>query len=333
MLLCGKDPKVLKLLVMKMHKASTPEASRLPTGNPNFRKRRREPSFECVICHIRFTKPWNLQSHIKLVHKSTQEYQSLIEAKAKEAASRWLTPGLPEVSYYGIRLFKTGDGTQYQCFACDEILPLKTRILITSSMWASTSSSIPLTFSNKFLKEHVDLVHKVLSKPEPKKKFTCPTRLKPFAHASALNAHKWSHFSKEERAEAISCGDLKVKKHPNKLKCPNCPKMFRAEKELNVHQKFAHNPLKKKKEEFKTLNKNTFSNYNIIVTKVPVLDNQTLFKCSTCNDFIWSQKEMQNACWLWADFYCNACFFLEYYYVVNISGHIIFWLCSIYLVY
>ncbi|CAL8121468.1 unnamed protein product [Orchesella dallaii] len=43
--------------------------------------------------------------------------------KVIEAATKWMTPGRPEVTHFGIRLIKIGDGKQYQCTHCGKVIP------------------------------------------------------------------------------------------------------------------------------------------------------------------------------------------------------------------
>ncbi|ODM89785.1 PR domain zinc finger protein 10 [Orchesella cincta] len=80
-------------------------------------------AFECLLCVRRLPDKKQFDQHIIEFHESNETYKALVDVKATEAATRWMTPGLPEVSYYGITLSKIGDGMEYQCSKCGKVLP------------------------------------------------------------------------------------------------------------------------------------------------------------------------------------------------------------------
>ncbi|ODM89377.1 PR domain zinc finger protein 5 [Orchesella cincta] len=222
--------------------------------------------------------------------KQQPELTPAEEEEKALAISRWLTPGRPEVFHHGVRLFKIGDGKQYQCSACETILLvtknhhknlIKAHVIKhhTDLYKCECGERFP---NNKSLQKHVNLVHNSIAVAQEKNIALvryCHVCRRPFENVNELKSHIWTHYSKEEREEALRSGG-KPETDPKSFHCDKCTFKFAKEKELLRHLKFAHDPASKKKEELKVLNEKTFSFHGVIITKIG--GDKIKYKCSKC---------------------------------------------------
>ncbi|ODM88407.1 Histone H2B type 1-P [Orchesella cincta] len=207
------------------------------------------------------------------------------------AIARWLTPGRPEIFHNGIRLSKIGDGRQYQCSACDAIIlctkpqhhqQLPKAHVITHHTDFHKCECGERFSNNKSLQKHVNLVHNSIAEEREKRIALvryCHVCRRPFEDVNELRSHIWTHYSKEEREEALARGE-KPEVEKKSFHCDKCTFKFAKEKELLRHLKFAHDPASKKKEELKVLNEKTFSFHGVIITKID--GDKIKYKCSKC---------------------------------------------------
>jgi len=165
------------------------------------------------------------------------------EQKKQQSLEQWRSLGYPEVSYYGVSLFKKPENNwEYHCSACTAIVPL--------------SNTNPVGHGP--LKRHIIKNHTNLHKcKECGERFGCKTA-------------RVAHFNKVHRSILI----------PNSL-CDLCGKLYKTKTNLKTHKEKMHNILfEKEKDRVLEVDKNNISYRGISLTRVD--EHKNLFKCSKC---------------------------------------------------
>ncbi|ODM93340.1 Hypermethylated in cancer 1 protein [Orchesella cincta] len=263
----------------------------------------------CDVCADRFAEKSLLDAHIVEVHQSQENYDKLVTEKVKEAELRWGTPGKPVVTHFGIRLDKIGDGKQYQCSACDAIVPItqsnpgtqpRQHVVQYHTDFCKCTVCGKKFGNNTDLQRHVTQVHQGILTTKTKK-FECSVCLKPLWSNNQVTFHMWSHYNQEERVAALARGEEKRPKPPKrKIECTKCIKKFFKEEELQRHMNFAHNPSTHQQEIVK-VDESTFIFHSVTLSKV---FGGEKYKCSACDSILETMKAAKSH---GSTSYCPTC--------------------------
>ncbi|CAL8136880.1 unnamed protein product [Orchesella dallaii] len=149
----------------------------------------------------------------------------------------------PFITYRGFRLYRVSD-THYKCSECSLLLPnrkrqirsLRTHI-VREHTTLYTCPHCPKRFGWHYnLNRHIDASHKKISVDE------CPICGRPFTWKGPRDSHIWTHYSDQDKAEALAKGERLPSAFRIKYKCSKCPQRFIRKSHLDKHFKANHVP-------------------------------------------------------------------------------------------
>ncbi|ODM90844.1 putative zinc finger protein [Orchesella cincta] len=163
-----------------------------------------------------------------------------VSKKRKSDAKERLTVDKKVIHIHKCRLHLVS-GDNYKCSKCDAILTNQRTIsrshVVKNHTLIHSCSQCTFTFDCKSaLKRHNDLVHNKLPKIE------CPICARPFTRADNFKSHSWTHYSEQEKAEAVARGEKAPYSHnkSERFQCDQCSRVFYKSKALERHLKERH---------------------------------------------------------------------------------------------
>ncbi|CAL8128017.1 unnamed protein product [Orchesella dallaii] len=146
------------------------------------------------------------------------------------------------VTYYNVTLTKLGDGSTFSCNLCSKELQNLSSVLERHVVRSHTSlyvCSFPgcgirascKASLQKHIRWHTD-------KDNPS--YPCHICGRPFIDQRKVESHKWTHFSKEDKNEAIASGEKPPLHHLKTVQCDQCAYTCHTKFVLSIHQRRNH---------------------------------------------------------------------------------------------
>jgi len=188
--------------------------------NPNLLK--------CNHCRKSYKSKKSLERHLKNVHNITTEKRHERVVKVDNNS----------VSYRGVLFFKVNENKNlFKCSKCDRVVnrkELKRHIKNTHFGSLKCAQCKKYFKSQRFLAIHKETVHKLCSTTH------CPICAMPFYGQTPKKRHIWTHYSENDRQEAIARGEKVPSFLERRFPCEKCNSRFRCNAELSIHFKRVH---------------------------------------------------------------------------------------------
>ncbi|CAL8130122.1 unnamed protein product [Orchesella dallaii] len=148
-----------------------------------------------------------------------------------------------------VPLTRMEDGLSYKCSLCSEIFPsakdkLTRHVIKKHSDRYKCHLCAKNLSSPRMLKIHL----RVHTGAAPEVITECPICAKPFTRWPLFQNHKWSHYSEQERNEAVARGEKPPPSYDKKFQCEQCPRRFSTAKLLQMHLISIHQTEERPKE-------------------------------------------------------------------------------------
>ncbi|CAL8128013.1 unnamed protein product [Orchesella dallaii] len=147
------------------------------------------------------------------------------------------------ITYHNVTLNKLGDGSMFSCSLCsilirnDRQLILRHVVRYHTDLYVCSFPSCGLKVSSKAILQRHSLTH---SKKDDDACFPCLICGRPFTNQRKVNFHKWTHFSEEDKNEAIAQGERPPQHHVKKFQCDICAFACHSKFVLKLHQNKRH---------------------------------------------------------------------------------------------
>ncbi|ODM88612.1 putative zinc finger protein [Orchesella cincta] len=149
-----------------------------------------------------------------------------------------------------LKIATESQDNSYQCSVCFELLPNKRSQLSSHVLKNHTTRHACKYCEKRFdrparLQSHIDFVHKKVTQQV---KAHCKICEKPFTRREHMRDHVWTHYSEQDKLDAVAKGQ-KIPYHRDKtIQCDQCSRRFETMKQLDKHFKIAHEGTGPKKE-------------------------------------------------------------------------------------
>ncbi|ODM89293.1 putative zinc finger protein [Orchesella cincta] len=180
--------------------------------------------FQCDQCVKKFVKELELQRHKNFAHNPLTHRQEI----QKVDESTFL--------FHSVTLSKVLGG-KYKCSACDSILETmnaaKSRVISVHTRFYKCDLCERRFPYPAGLQKHLESTHKQGSTSY------CPTCRSHLLERSPKH-HLWTHYSEEEKQEALARGEKVPHTIVKRYQCEQCASSFTCESAMRKHQQRAH---------------------------------------------------------------------------------------------
>ncbi|CAL8149202.1 unnamed protein product [Orchesella dallaii] len=150
--------------------------------------------------------------------------------------------GRKTIYFHKVRLDLLGRD-KYKCSQCQSILPNRRNIIRAHVIREHTLlHACPHCFRGfdraSRLKQHIKCTHDKKGSPQTE----CPICSRPFLRTDGVKTHIWTHYSKQDKAEAINRGDKVPYGHVKDYECThaNCNRVYKSSASLARHLSGTH---------------------------------------------------------------------------------------------